>query len=307
MISLDGSKLALDNASPLRKHFGCSGSKKDATTALASLCYDPLNNVILDAGLYPCLTSEHDAAKANIKAVEALPKPSKIKNLYIFDRGYPSKEFFAEFIDSELTFLMRVRRKFNLDFDLVSEQETVTFSYGSKAYTVRVFKVPLETGETETIVTNLPAEHLKRCEVKELYFKRWCIETKYNSLKNKLELENMSGRRPVTVYQDFWAKPDLANTMAALEFATNESIAHKTSDSNNKYKQTTNENRLISHFSKRYAELLAYPDTDHRLALFEELVEDISIYPVEIKPGRSFSRKTPRKMKFCDRIKRVLR
>ena len=63
---------------------------------------------------------------------------------------------------------------------------------------------------------NLKDKYLKYEEATELYFKRWAIETKFNSLKNKLELENISGRRPITVYQDFLAKIDIANTMAAL-------------------------------------------------------------------------------------------
>jgi len=148
---------------------------------------------------------------------------------------------------------------------------------------------------------------LKRWEAGELYFNRWGIETKFNSLKNKLEHENMSGRRPVTVYQDFWAKLDLANTMAALEFATDEAIEAETADTDNKYRQTTNENRLISHFSKRYTDLLYEPDDNKRMALFAALVADIAKRPVEVKPDRTAPRNKPRKMKFCDRIKRALR
>ena len=129
----------------------------------------------------------------------------------------------------------------------------------------------------------------------------------FTPIKNKLELENWSGRRKVTVYQDFWAKLDLANTIAALEFATDEVIEEATSEKDNKYAQTTNESRLISKFADAYIELLANDDPAERIALFDELVADIAKRPVEVKPDRKVERKTPRKKKFCDRRKRSLR
>lgn len=307
LCAIDGSEVVLDNATELLEHFGGSGSKKDCATALASVCFDPLNDIILDGGLYPYGTSERVAAREHFDAVSALPLPHGAKNLYLYDRGYPSKELFAEMIDKDMCFLMRVRKKFNVDFDLSSKNEKVSFEYNNKQYQVRVFNVTLESGEQEILVTNLRAKHLSRKEVGELYFKRWRIEVKFNSLKNKLELENMSGRRVVTTYQDFWAKLDLANVIAALEYMTNEVIESETANSKRKYQQITNENRLITKFSERYIELLVKENPDERMTLFNELVDDIVQYPSEVKPKRHFERKIPRKKKFCDRYKRVLR
>ncbi|GHU55851.1 hypothetical protein AGMMS49975_18230 [Clostridia bacterium] len=73
--------------------------------------------------------------------------------LYILDRGYPSRKLFAEMIDEKRFFLMRCRRNFNADFDMVQKKEKVNFLYSDKTYQVRIFR----------------------------------IETKFNSLKNKLE------------------------------------------------------------------------------------------------------------------------
>lgn len=305
--AIDGSDVALENEAAIMEHFGCSGSKKDAATALASLCFDPLNNIIYDAGLYPYGTSERDAAKAHIPVVQALPRPKGVEPLFLFDRGYPSHELFAELIDAGTVFLMRVRRKFSHEFDLVSKKEKISFTYNGKSYQVRVFNVTLENGEKEILVTNLRGKYLKRHEAGELYFKRWGIETKFRSLKSKLELENMSGRRPLTVYQDFWAKLDMANTSSALEFAANETIDAQADAHDRKYEQTTNENRLITKLSDSYLELMCEPDAEKRLALFDSLVEDIAFFPEDIKPDRKFPRKSPRKRRFCDRYKRALR
>ena len=74
-----------------------------------------------------------------------------------------------------------------------------------------------------------------------MFPKRWTIVTKFNSLKNELELGNMSGRRHVTVFQDFCATLGMANTMACFEYVTDEVIAERTAGSQNKCEQTTNE------------------------------------------------------------------
>ena len=307
LCAFDGSDITLDNNAQLLGHFGGSGRNSDCAAALVSLCYDPLNNIILDAGLYPYGRSEREAARNHFDAVSKLSLPDGAQNLYIGDRGYPSKELFAEMIDGGMYFFMRVRKKFNQNFDLVTKKEKVIFEYNGKLYKVRVFNITLSSGEKEILVTNLPGKYIKYKEAAELYFTRWGIETKLDSLKNKLELENMSGRRVVTTYQDFWAKLDLANTMAALEYATDEVIEEKTADCENKYRQRTNENRLITKFSEKYIELMAVDNDEERLALFDELVSDISMRPVEVKPDRQHKRVTPRKKKFCDRRKRVLR
>jgi hypothetical protein len=305
--AMDGSDVALDNNEELLAHFGGSGANKDCAMALASLCYDPLNNIILDGGLYAYGFSEREAARNHMDAIAKFPLPEGISNLYLGDRGYPSKELFAHIIESGEFFLMRVRRKFNVEFDAVENEKVVTFLHDGKEYQVRVFSITLDTDEKEILVTNLSEEDLAREEAGDLYFKRWGLEVKLDSLKNKLELENMSGRRVVTTYQDFWAKLDIANTLAALEYATEEAIKDKTADKNNKHEQTTNENRLITKFADKYIQLLVNDDPDARVILFEELVSDISRRPVEVKPGRKSKRKPPRKKKFCDRRKRPLR
>jgi hypothetical protein len=307
LCAVDGSDASLDNSSELLEKFGGSGRNKDCATAMVSLCYDPLNNIILDGGIYPYATCEREAARSHFTAVEKLPRPAGVHDVYIFDRYYPSKAFFAEMIDNGRYFLIRVRRKFNAEFDGVKRNGAVKFAINGNHYQVRVFKITLESGEEEILVSNLPNYDLTRREAGELYFKRWGIETKFDSLKNKLELENWSGRRSVTVYQDFWAKLDLANTIAALEFATDDVIEENTKGNDNKHAQTTNESRLISKFCDAYIELLANDSPEKRVALFDELVADIAKRPVEVKPDRKVARKTPRKKKFSDRRKRSLR
>jgi len=301
--AMDGSDISLDNAADLKDYFGCSGSKKDATTAMLSTCYDVLNNYILDASFDPYITGEREAARAHIDTIMQMPISKGVHSLFLMDRGYPSAELMAEMIDKSQFFLMRVRRKFNLEFDAVEKDEYVCLTVNGKTYVVRVIKVTLSTGEIETLVTNLTPDELSYEESGDLYFYRWGIETKYDSIKNKFQLCNFSGRRKITAMQDFWATMYLCNLASSVAFQSNAVILNKTVDKSNKHEQTTNEARLLYKLRKKFYTCLLETNEDERNRLFYELISDISKYPQQIKIGRTTKRKAPRKMKFNDRRK----
>ena len=305
LCALDGSNVALYNSDELKDTYGTAGGSKKAASAMLSLAYDPLNNIILDGSLNHCDTDERVTAKEHIENIAKLPIKFRYKNLFIMDRGYPSRDFIAWLIDNKHKFLMRVRHKFNLVFDSVSKDEKLSFLWNNRTYRVRIIKVTLDSGEIETLVTNLDEKELPYNQAKELYFCRWGIETKFNSLKNKLELENMSGRRVVTVQQDVWASLFLANIFASLAWKTNEIIEERTAGSGNKYQQTTNENRLISKARESFYEILLETNVSKKKFLFHKLFEDIAKHPAEVKPGRSAERSTPRNAKFHDTYKSV--
>ena len=69
-------------------------------------------------------------------------------------------------------------------------------------------------GESETedyLVTNVLDDQYQIQDFVELYHLRWGIETKYNDLKNKLQIENFTGITPVAIRQDFFATLYLVN------------------------------------------------------------------------------------------------
>ncbi len=168
-----------------------------------------------------------------------------------------------------------------------------------------MIKLTLSSGVVETLITNLSEKTLPTAQAGHLYFKRWRIEVKFNLLKEKLQLENMSGRRPVTIFQDLWATLYIANLCAAIKWRTDAVIDAKTSEMDNKYAQTTNQNRLIRKFRNKFIECLLSPPEERR-HLLDLLVADVARYPVEVKPDRSFPRSLPRAMRFCDRHKAVV-
>ena len=68
-----------------------------------------------------------------------------------------------------------------------------------KRLNVRMSKVILDTGEVEYLFSNIGEGIISTKEMKETYFKRWQIEIGYDILKNKLHLENFTGRTKITI------------------------------------------------------------------------------------------------------------
>ena len=82
---------------------------------------------------------------------------------------------------------------------------------------LRVLKIQLSNGDIEYLATNIFDSQITLDDFKWAYHKRWGIETKYNDVKNKLEIENFTGYSPDAILQDFYATMFLAELAGALE------------------------------------------------------------------------------------------
>ena len=221
-------------------------------------------------------------------------------------RTYPSAEFIAFLYQSGFQFVMRVRSKFNLESDDIKEQGWINLKHDAKEYPVRVLKVKLSTGETETLFTSLKQGQLPLNNAGSLYFERWKIETKYDQIKSKLELENLSGKTKVPVLQDFYATMYLANIIAFAAEEADEQITQNDNGKNLKHPRKANRNRTISKFRNNFLCLLTEPDENKRNDLLDTLIADVIRYPVPIIPDRSPERKLPRKKRFYQNKKSVV-
>lgn len=128
-----------------------------------------------------------------------------------------------------------------------------------------------------------------------LYFKRWPIETKYNTLKNKLEIENFSGRTLISVQQDFYATMYLSNLVAITKIMSDEEIKKQAKDKELKYKYQTNESRLISQLKDEMILCLLIEDPTKRSEVMERIIQAAARNKSPIRSERSFDRKDPEK------------
>ena len=295
VIAIDGSDVALENTAELKEAFGCSGSKKNASTASCSIAFDPFNK-----GIYDCRIDRYDVdervlGKAHIQRLLELNLGG---SLLLFDRWYPSAEFVSFLYESGFHFVMRLRNKFNTEADSIKKQGWINLEHNGKEYPVRVLKIILPTGEVETLITSLNQKQLPINKAGSLYFERWKVETAYDLIKSKLELENFSGKTKVSVLQDFYATIYMANLIAFAAEEADEIIAENDTGKDLKYVRKANRNRCISKLRDKFLRILLTIDSNKCNRLLDRLIADIAKYPVPIVTERSPARKLPRKKRF---------
>jgi hypothetical protein len=203
----DGSKVQLPSDKGLKEIFGTVGRGGTAPTAQSSVLYDVMNNIVIDAIIAPISsdnekTDERSLARRHF--AHLINMPSFSKELLIFDRGYPSFELINDLEAAKLKYVMRARSKFNVDIDLLPLGHH-PFVLEQNGETINILVVKLEIdGEIETLLSNLFDDNLTIDEFRELYFKRWPIETQYGTTKINLQLENFSSRLENGIYQDYF-------------------------------------------------------------------------------------------------------
>jgi hypothetical protein len=301
VFAIDGTKIALpqDEDKVLLNHYGGTGANASSPTAQGSIMYDILNNVIYDALITPLSVDERTLAIRHLKNVLANIS-SKKKILIIFDRGYPSFELIKILEDLGIKYLMRVKTKFNTGIDAQSEPDGyVRLAKDGEFLDVRVIKFTLDSGELEMLITNIDDGRLGVNAFKKLYFMRWSIETKYDFVKNKLQLENFTSRTIKGVKQDFYTIMYLTNVAAAAAHDAQLKADAARLGKNNKYEYCVNMNELIGILKDRFIAALLVDSDEKRTKVIEDILNEIASNVVPNRSNRSVERNpNPRKTKF---------
>jgi hypothetical protein len=157
-----------------------------------------------------------------------------------------------------------------------SGSETVRLAEGIEVRAV-VFK--LKHGGREMLATNLGEDEIENAAFLELYNKRWPIETKYNQIKQKLELENFSGRLVDNIKQDFYAMMTVSNMLASGMREAKEQIRAENAAAENdrKYEYHINVNHAVGVLKDRLIGILITDGWFARNRLYRALVSEINI------------------------------
>jgi hypothetical protein len=243
--AIDGSKVQLPAGCNFDVIFGTAGRGDSSPTAQASVLHDVLNGHIIDARICPMSTGERKLAMEHTEHLKNLPSFSK--ELCLLDRGYASFELIEDYGNKSVKYLMRLRRKFNVDIDemgLGIHSYTLTQS-GHDPIEVRIVKFKLNSGEIETLLTNLFEQDINEDVFKDLYALRWGIETQFAVNKNKLELENFSSKTEDGIYQDFFSTVFLYNIISIAKNEIQPIIDETRANKNNKHQYQMNVNQAI--------------------------------------------------------------
>lgn len=228
IIAIDGSQAYSVNNSEVIMQFGShSNQSKNVPMGQVVSAFDVLNEITIWANLYPIKISEQKVAQHWHPYYDP-------DMLLIYDRGYPGfiSIFLHQTKEIPQPFLMRCPVDFTLGIKafVESDKKDILTHFRSSKYSsaelykmgyivpvesvvdIRLVKVILDEGSVEVLATNLFDPKLYPLAVfKDLYFMRWGIETKYDTLKNQLQLEAFSGQKPITILQDFYITVFLSN------------------------------------------------------------------------------------------------
>lgn len=302
IVAVDGSTEYLINKPEVIDYFGVQSNQSVSVAMGRILSYfDVLNDITISAHLLPVRFSEQEIVNSCISCYEA-------DMLFLYDRGFPS--FTTIYLhlnqEQELKFIMRSRNNFNSEVIAFnqsrSKSKIVEFKANDNAVKelekhgykitigtkikVRLVKVFLDNGTIEILITNLYNEQEYPVKIfKNLYFKRWGIETNYNTQKNTLQLESFSGQKVITILQDFYASIFIGNLQSIISKQCETKI--DATNSHRKYRYKVNKNVSIGMMKNRIIFLFMSRNPEQILQELENLFAR-SLEP--IRPNRKYKR-----------------
>lgn len=242
LLAIDGSTLHLPTSKELINTFGTvrylNGGQKlacDTVESKVSVLYDVLNEIPLAGSMHAGRAND---IKASIGHLEALLP----RDILMADRGYGSYGFFAEIQLKKADFIVRIKDKTYQKYHRLFADETTrdeiaeipapghfkAAAHLPASMRLRFVRVDLPDGEVEILATSLldrakyPTALFKR-----LYYKRWKIETFFQTIKSRLAVDNFTGRTVEAIKQDFFSTLFVSGLETVLAADTNKQLLKK--------------------------------------------------------------------------------
>lgn len=301
LYAVDGSRIRLPDLPKVIDAFGALGNNNkehDCPMALASACYDVLNNLMIDARIGHSKGSERSHAIEHLKHVAC-------NALMIYDRGYPALWFMQAHIERSIDFCNRC--PWNLynetrDFYFGDQWEAIVTltpkgdsrkkchdnSVSDLPVKVRLVRVDLPNGEKEILITSvLDSKRIVAMDFKGLYHSRWGVEEAFKRLKSRLEVENFSGKSVLAVKQDFYAKMMTYNLEALLARAAEPKVKKETAHCKHDY--AVNHAQALSRLKGTWIKMIKLP-SQLLSSFIAQVVEIIVLCRESIRPDRNYER-----------------
>lgn len=297
--AIDGSNLEIPDTEELRNEFGyVENQNYRMARATASCIYDVINKIVIKSMIARCYTSERDMAET---LLTQLNDTRLSRELILIDRGYPSAGFIEFLSNNKYDFVIRAPKNHSAAvMKALKPDQIIDVIHEKRRYRVRLVRFLLDSGVEEILLTSLFDSSLTIEDFKKLYFMRWGIETKFDELKNRIEIENFTGKTKIAIEQDFYASIYLSN-MAELARQYSDGIAASKNKSRVvKHEYKTNVNVLIGSLKDKFVLMMLEGNLRKRNKMFKKIMDTISKNCVPIRPGRSnprITKKSSRKYK----------
>lgn len=309
VLAADGSSINIPTTKETLELFGSSSrknTKPQASLGLACL-YDVMNRMIIESDCNRCKFDEMTVAETQI---DRLPKTIGTEQpfIIIMDRGYPSTPAFIRMLEKNIYFLVRLKKSdykkeqesLECDdkwIDIVLDKSRIRHYEGTEMAErmrkmeklhLRMVKICLSDNNQETLLTNLPTDKFSTEQLSELYHMRWGIETAYETLKSRLQMENFTGTKIPLLLQDIYSTIYVSNLSEDIILEVQQELDQK--DKKYKHKMEINQTVSIGILKNDLIYIILEKDVEKQEQLFQNLYEDISKNLVPVRPERHYKR-----------------
>lgn len=304
IVAADGTTYSLPDVRHLRDEFlqGRKTGRGQQPLARGIVMYDPLNRLILDAGMdcYGC-----DEITLLNRAVERLPTYVKtLEPLFVLDRKYCAYTLFYSLMLKGIDFVVRAKGKFSPQLDSFihsGEKERIislTPGHTTQRKLSRLFgegdyselKVRACRIGNITVMTSVldPGFKLATQEGSDVYHLRWKDETTIGFCKNNLQIEIFSSTVKNCILQEFYAKIIAFNYLNLFARQAAQ-LRHDCKKTHSKYEKAINLNIALGLLKLYWAEVVGILTVDD--AFPGRLLKLMGRFMVSIRPGRHEPRK----------------
>lgn len=289
LFAIDGSQIHMPFSPSVEEAFGWQGDPrydKKHYMGLASILYDVSQDYVVDACIGKHNSSERTFAQGHISRLCELGLLEH--SLILFDRGYFSVQMFNALTDAGCSCLMRIREDIRSLTESGKEDNILSSSRYNCA--IRVIRTALDTGETEYLVTNILDPALSPEMFRDLYHRRWEIETKYYELKEHWGLESFSGITSCSIEQEFFITLTKSNFCSIIKAEADRQIQQSAAPSH-LHTYQSRRTHLIGRIQVLFPYYLTGQDT---FVTFLDLLKEGIRSKSMIQPGRHDKRKMPK-------------
>lgn len=314
--AVDGSKFIVPSTKENEETFGRHSNSKECNEnspvlAMLSTLYDCINKIVLDVQVDSFRASERRLAQAHLKVAK---ENFRQKMLTIFDRGYYSIRLVDQLQENGQKYLFRLpkttlkafsgqlnigeEKVFELQFDRETtndyrEDSKFRMKLLTTTYPIRIAKIAIGKREDGTIIeeilaTNLSTEEFTLEELKELYRLRWEVETAYNTLKNRMKIEEFSGYRKRLILRDIYCTIWLYNLTMLKIIEVN--LTHSIPQERYKHEMKRNVNAAIGILKSSFVRMILEKDKDKQQEQIKQVDHLIAQKLIPIRKDRNYRR-----------------
>lgn len=322
LIACDGSDLCIaHNPNDETTYFQSLPDSKGFNQLHLNAFYDLCSRRYIDAIIQPARLENENSAMC-----ELIDRYSGKSAVFIADRGYENYNIFAHAERKGMYYLIRVKDitsngitsklttlPENDEFDewvhvTLTKKQTNEVKANPQKYRIimnktpfdyldlhcnkfyemkmRVVRFPISKDSYECIITNLPQDKINSDEIKQLYAKRWGIETSFRELKYALGLTRFHAKKTEYIMQEIWSRMTLYNFCEII--ATNVVVKNKNDCKHIYQLNYTRAMRICCHFLSLKKEE-APPDVEYLIGHELLPIRSGRTDPRKVKPQSAIS------------------